>query len=311
MTTAEPRFVLVTRRTRLDELLQRYTTLDQARFYVEHLGADFGDYLAEHAAYEKALKTVAETLAAHGRVQRIERSLLPTFVFPPDALVVALGQDGLVANTLKYVGERPVLGINPDPNRWDGVLLPFAPTDLRTLIPDCVKKRRPQRAVTLARATLTDGQVLHAVNDLFIGQRSHVSARYELAWGQQRERQSSSGILVSTGLGSTGWLRSVLTGAAGVEQCHETDEAQTLRTKGLAWDAGELVFSVREPFPSKTTGTGLVFGRVNMQHPLTVVSHMPDNGVIFSDGMEADALVFPAGMTATIDLAAHRGCLLH
>lgn len=306
----EPRFVLVTRRTRLDELLARHTTLAQAKFTVEHLGADFGDYLAEHTAYTTAVRSVTGHLAAVGRVHTLERSLLPNYVFPPDALVVALGQDGLVANTLKYVGERPVLGINPDPTRWDGMLLPFAPKDLASLMPECLAGRRPRRHVSLARARLQDGQELLAVNDLFVGQRTHVSARYELAWSNQTERQSSSGIIVSTGLGSTGWLRSVLTGAAGVEG-REAETAKALRTQGLAWDSAQLVFSVREPFPSRSTGTGLVFGRIDAQHPLTVVSQMPENGVIFSDGMETDALAFPAGMRATIDLAAHHGCLLH
>jgi hypothetical protein len=40
------KIVLVVRPTRLDELVARFNTLQQAQFYVEHLGADFGDYLA-------------------------------------------------------------------------------------------------------------------------------------------------------------------------------------------------------------------------------------------------------------------------
>ena len=44
----ENKVILVVRRTRLDELVARWNTLDQARFYVEHLGADFSDYLQEH-----------------------------------------------------------------------------------------------------------------------------------------------------------------------------------------------------------------------------------------------------------------------
>ena len=45
----ENKIVLLTRRTRLDELVTRFNTVEQARFYVEHLGADFSYYQREHA----------------------------------------------------------------------------------------------------------------------------------------------------------------------------------------------------------------------------------------------------------------------
>jgi hypothetical protein len=37
---------------------------------------------------------------------------------------------------------------------------------------------------------------------------------------------------------------------------------------------------------------------------------MPENGVIFSDGIECDFLEFNAGMEARIDLAERRGLLV-
>ena len=43
----ENKIILVTRPTRLDELIGRFNTVQQAQFYIEHLGADFSDYLAE------------------------------------------------------------------------------------------------------------------------------------------------------------------------------------------------------------------------------------------------------------------------
>lgn len=51
----------------------------------------------------------AESLAKHGRLQRLDRGFLPNFLFPPDSLVVVVGQDGLVANTLKYLDGQCVL----------------------------------------------------------------------------------------------------------------------------------------------------------------------------------------------------------
>ncbi|HTA64661.1 MAG TPA: sugar kinase [Xanthomonadaceae bacterium] len=311
MEPEDRKIVLVTRRTRLQELVARYNTVEQARFQAEHLGLDFGDFLAEDAAYRTAIRRVEEVLDAQGRLQRLDRGFLPNFLFPPDALVVVLGQDGLVANTLKYLDRQPVLAVNPDLSRFDGVLLPFAPDDLPKLLADVWRGGRPVREVTMAEAKLSDGQRLLAVNDFFVGTRGHVSARYELALGERHERQSSSGLIVSTGLGSTGWLRSVLTGATGIAGGAPSQAIATLRAKGFAWEAQRLVFSVREPFPSRWSQASLVFGDVKPREPLRVRSLMPEGGIVFSDGMEADGLDFRSGLEATIGIAPQRGHLLH
>lgn len=119
------KIVLIIRPTRLDELITRFNTVQQAQFYVEHLGADFGDYLTEHSQYRAATGEVEAILRTVGRVQRVDRQYLGNFIFGADDIVVVLGQDGLVANTLKYLDRQHVVGVNPDPKRWDGVLLPF------------------------------------------------------------------------------------------------------------------------------------------------------------------------------------------
>jgi NAD kinase len=311
MNALDQRIVLVTRRTRLEDLVVRFNTIEQARFYVEHLGADFSDYAEEHRVYQLAVQRAEATLGRFGRVQRLDRAFLANYMFAPDTLVVVLGQDGLVANTLKYLkDEQPVVGVNPDPGRWDGVLLPFQVKDLERLIPETLAKRRPAKRVTMAQASLSDGQELYAVNDLFIGPRTHVSARYEIHLGEYVETHSSSGLIVSTGLGSTGWFQSLLAGAAAIGGHALPEPVDAMRGQGFAWDADHLQFTVREPFPSRTTQVGLVFGQITREHPLTLVSQMAGYGVIFSDGIEADFLEFNAGMKATIQLAEREGCLV-
>jgi len=299
--STERKVVLVTRRTRLQELVNRHLTLAQARFYIEHLGADFSDYLAEDTAYAHSLGVVGTALQAWGRYQVIDRGDLPTFVFGADDIVVALGQDGVVANTMKYLSGQPLIGLNPEPTRWDGLLLPFKPADLAALLPEVAADRRATRAVSLAQVTLSDGQTMRAANDLFIGPRTHTSALYDIEIGGRHEVQSSSGIIVSTGLGSTAWIKSVVTGAASITQ--RLHAGQPVHYAPQAWDTPQLTFAVREPFPSRTSQAELVFGHVNAQHPLTLRSRMPENGVIFSDGIEADFLRFTAGVEAVISLA--------
>ena len=330
----ENKIVLVTRPTRLAELIARFNTAGQARFYVEHLGADFSDYQREHEIYQAAIATVGATLEMLGRVQTLDRALLPNFLFGPEDTIVVLGQDGLVANTLKYLDGQPVLGVNPDPVRWDGQLLPFKTHDLAKIIPEVFRHTRPIKFVTMAKAELNNGQMLYAVNDLFIGPRSHTSARYTITLGKQTEAQSSSGVIVSTGLGSTGWLRSLLTGAAEIMRATGTDRARgmqdelnfndgsqqprvssppkirvTVRSE-FDWDASYLRFTVREPFPTRTTAANLVCGRVASGQTLVLGSQMPEHGVIFSDGMENDFLEFNSGTRAVIGIAEKKGCLV-
>lgn len=305
----ERKVVLVTRRTRLDELIARHNTLAQARFYVGHLGADFGDYLAENEAYARSLRVAVEALEGWGRYQLLDREMVSNFVFAPSDIVVALGQDGVVANTMKYLEGQPLIGLNPEPGRWDGILLPFEPGDLATILADTAADSRPLKQVTMAQATLSDGQTLRAVNDLFIGPRTHTSALYELSHGGRTEVQSSSGLIVATGLGSTAWMKSVVTGSMAIAQSLGM-AGRDFNYRPMPWDAQVLEFAVREPFPSRTSQTNLVHGQFGKQAPLRIRSRMPDNGVIFSDGMEADFLRFTAGMEAVISIAPVHGLLV-
>jgi NAD kinase len=310
MSTLERKVVLVTRRTRLEELVNRHLTFEQAKFYVEHLGADFGDYETEHATYIGARTALLKTLERRCLVQAIDRTFLPSFLFGAKDIVVTLGQDGLVANTLKYLNGQVLVGVNPDPRRFDGVLLPFSASDVQGILPEVMADKRPVKAVTMAQASLSDGQSLYAVNDLFVGPKSHTSARYEIALSERKETQSSSGIIVSTGLGSTAWMRSILTGAAMLMKA-QNDDAPAVQFTPMAWDAPYLRFAVREPFPSVATQATLVTGRADQQSPLVIRSLMPENGVIFSDGIESDFLEFGSGITAKITVADKVGKLIH
>lgn len=306
----ENKIILITRKTRLDELIVRFNTESQARFYIEHLGADFTDYQRENAGYKAALQVAEKILSHFGRVQVVDRSFVPNFIFGKQDIVVVLGQDGLVANVLKYLDQQPVIGVNPDPERWEGVLLPFVISDLPKIIPDIFNQKRQIHHVTMAKAILNTGQTIYGVNDLFIGPKTHTSARYLIQIGDKVENHSSSGIIVSTGLGSTGWLKSILAGATGISS-HVTGKTLNIEQKSsFSWDSDYLYFSVREPWPSKTSSAELAFGKITPQEPLKLISSMPENGVIFSDGIESDYLEFNSGTQATLTVADKKGCLV-
>jgi NAD kinase len=301
------KIVLVTRKTRLAELVERFNTRSQARFYLEHAGQDFEDYAREDDTYRRALDALHKLLELGLPVQQVDRSLVPTFLFTGKELVVTVGQDGLVANVAKYVGAQPIVGVNPDPERFDGVLLPFGVDKARVAVRHVLEEKAGFREVTLAEVVLSDGQRLLGFNDLFLGARTHVSARYTLHYESRAESQSSSGIIVSTGAGSSGWLSSVFTLARGLTEATGGQPGQPWR---LTWEDPRLAFVVREPFISRHSAASVVAGFVSAQQELEVESRMPSGGVIFSDGVEEDFLAFNAGTTARVRPAAQRARLV-
>src|ERR1041384_6759615 len=223
------KLVIVTRKTRLQELVERLNTRSQAKFYIEHSGGDFADYEREDDAYRSSLDTLRRTLDFEMPQQLVDRVLCPTFQFQKEDLVVVLGQDGLVANTAKYVGAQPIVAVNPEPQRFDGILLPFLPADARSVVRKVIDANARIHEVTLAEIKLQDGQRLLAFKELFIGARSHVSALYRISCGKKSEIQSSSGVLVSTGAGSTGWLSSVFNMASSVARFCGGTELKPIR----------------------------------------------------------------------------------
>lgn len=299
--------VLVTRKTRLDELVERFNTLAQAKFYIEHAGGDFSAYVLEHEAYQRSLETTRRAVEVGLKIQVMDRTLVPTFLFSKDDVIVTLGQDGLVANTAKYVHGQPILAVNPDPERFDGILLPFAPGGVRSSLEATLAGKAGIRSVTMAEAKLKDGQRLLGFNDLFLGAASHTSARYRIRHGDAAEDQSSSGIIVSTGAGSTGWLSSIFNEASGILSFLG---GRSIQPRKLNWEDDRLMFVVREPFRSRHSEANIVAGVLESGQGLAIESHMPGSGVIFSDGVEADRLDFNSGAIAAIGIAPEKANLV-
>lgn len=297
------KLVIVIRKTRLQELIERFNTRSQAKFYIEHAGGDFSDYEREDDAYREALWRLRADLDFGLPQQLLDRTLLPTFEFRDEDVIVPLGQDGLVANTAKYGGCQPIVAVNPEPGRFDGILLPFQASEAKTAVAKVLDGKAAIREITLAEVRLNDGQRLLAFNDFFIGARSHISAQYRIEHKSRSEIQSSSGVLVSTGAGSSGWISSVFNMAAGVARFCGGTLGSAVR---LPWEDPKLLYVVREPFVSHHSQAGIVAGMLEQEEELILESLMPTAGVIFSDGIESDFLQFNSGSVARLHAAAQK-----
>lgn len=280
MPTNSPRAVFVTRESDYDLLLARHATREQARFFLETRGQAIAPIEERHRQLQDALKLARLSVPQDWRQALVKRVDLDRFLFGPEDVIVPVGQDGLVANVAKYLNGQPVLGVNPAPDLYDGVLVRLSVAQLGELLPASVAGAAPMERRTMVVAALDTGERLLALNEVFVGHRSHQSARYSIALGDAHEDQSSSGLIVASGTGATGWARSIM----------EATHADV----SLGREERAVGYFVREPFPSIATGTRMRCGKLADQ-PLAVTSRMNDGGVIFADGIEQDFLAFDWG----------------
>ncbi len=283
--------------------MDRYTTKMQVSFFLKTRNQTIDDYQLEYDNYYRSLEVIKDALPKDIKIQFVDREFLPNFIFTDKDLIIVLGQDGLVVNTAKYLNNQPILAVNPDPDRFDGILLPFLPNDVKLYINVFLKNQMDFYNITMGRIETNDGQTLYAFNDFFIGPKSHISARYKIYYKDQSERQISSGIIASTPAGSTGWLSSVYNMSQKISNFYLKKFQIPNIQQRLKWEEEKMIFVVREPFISKWSNANIVIGEIDPENQLIIESHMPENGVIFSDGVEKDYISFNSGCIATVKIA--------
>lgn len=292
-----PRAVLVTRLTEYDELLRRHGTKAQASWFLASREQSLEPVEARHRRFHDALTLVQNAIPTEWRRTRVDRHDLDRFLFEPEDVVVVLGRDGLVANVAKYLRGQLVVGLDPDPERNAGILVPHPPEAAPDLVRSAAAGGSRIESRSMVEAATDDGQSLLALNEIYVGHRTHQSSRYRIGWDGAEELHSSSGLIVTTGTGATGWARSI-------HRNRVCDVALPAPTDP------SLAFFVREAWPSAATGVALSEGLVGEGQTLDLTSRMNDDGVVFGDGVESDTLQFLWGCRLTVRLAATRLQLL-
>jgi hypothetical protein len=281
-----PRVVVVHRRTELEELLDRHGSRGQAEFFLSGRGQTLGDIQERHDRTAEAAHLVSVAIPVAWRRGTVERSDLDRFLFADGDLIVVVGQDGLVANTAKYLDGQLVLGVDSDPGHNPGVLVRRRADEVAGLLPAMAEGNALAQARTMVQAELDDGQVLRALNEIFVGHPSHQSARYRLEVGGATELQSSSGLIVGTGTGSTGWCASIAGERPSSPRLPEPTDS-------------DLCWFVREAWPSPGTGTTYTGGTLRAGEDLVVVGQ-GDYLVAFGDGLESDRLTVTWGQQVVL-----------
>lgn len=148
-------------------------------------------------------------------------------------LVITFGGDGTFIKAADLIDNSLIIGINSNPQKSEGALtsIDINEIDKLNLINlgnyDIIKK---YRAKIKLNGKLIDE---HPLNDIYVGTVSQFHcSRYKIKFKSYEEEHRSSGVIISTGTGSSAWFCS-----AGGEKFNHDDE--------------KLGFIVREPYFGK------------------------------------------------------------
>lgn len=294
--------------------ISRYEVLvvsKMSRFEREKMATNLseGQLLAHYQAIgESGTRILAAHLHHQESIALCKRELPPQHVVPLDAvdtttnlsrfkLVVALGGDDF----FKLVGHRikdklPILGVNSDPASSLGALLPITIEQL----PDALSQieRGEYRLESWPRLNITLNGIDQgaAINDIILGKRDfRLTSRHQLEYRGEKVTQRCSGILISTGAGSTGWYSS----AGRYLGEHDRSFPKTARFARFELREPPLSFSNTEGIRTPNL-PAVVEGTIEEGETLRITSLNDDEGIASRDSL--DQLPFPRGTVAEISL---------
>lgn len=290
----DPRIVMVRRTTEYESLLKEHGTPQMAAFKLKQKGLSLGEVEQLHHTVLAAAAHVLGAVPTTWRKAWVLREELDRFRFDPSDVIMAVGWDGLVPNVAKYLTGQPVFGVNPFSVAQK--MMKWGPITAGQVYKDLEEALKKVENRTMVKVTISDGRSLVAMNEIFCGHRSHQSAKYDITHNGATEYHSSSGMIVSTGTGMTGWALSLSNAMKiDVNRLYASVEPT----------AEQLLFLVREAWTGPGTGTSIQHGIVSSRKPLTVVSKIQDGGILFGDGIESDSLDFNWGEKAVFVPSEH------
>ncbi len=125
-------------------------------------------------------------------------------------LVIAIGGDGTVLSAAHYLIDKPILAVNSSPSTSEGALTTISVDELDDKLKEIknnnAKEEKLERIEVLINNQPLD---LLALNEVFIAnEKAYLISKYNVKFKAKEEEQRSSGIIFSTGTGSTAWFKS-------------------------------------------------------------------------------------------------------
>ena len=196
-------------------LATKQTALEYFRMSYDNLSEmlpeeDIAKLTASHQMHYKSFERVKNALSSAGiPFQRVYMPYAAYDEFQGRDLVISVGGDGTVLNTSHYVlDSTPVLTIKSD-TRSQGALCIVQPSEIEEAIEKLIEGRFSQESWSRIEGKLGNRTDI-ALNEILIGNKyTPKAAVYEISLNGKTEKQMSSGLIITTGAGSTGFYSNI------------------------------------------------------------------------------------------------------
>ncbi|MCB1173094.1 MAG: hypothetical protein KDK39_06000 [Leptospiraceae bacterium] len=230
----------------------------------------------------------------------VYREELPYIQSEEFALMASLGGDNHFVYSSHFNGDQPIAGVNSDPETSIGALLQFEPQSFLDLCQSLINRPDWREQIHLKIWSRIEGQIHYpdrrqteklraCTSEITVRSRFHdYISRYLIRKNDESfEEHKCTGLLLSTGAGSTGWFKN----------CHPI-ELQTEMV--FANDAPLFRVVAREPGYRLRESARFASTAVQAAETLQVVSRM--DGEITIDADPEYVYPFPPGAIATFQL---------
>lgn len=285
------RILVVQKKTKFELDMEIYSSLDEYKKICKLQNFLFDRIFQSHQRQEESREYLRKQVIPQARF--IFRDELSTINMDDFDLVISLGGDNHFTFVAHQVFPKIILGLNSDPDTSVGALLGFSTESFENLVQNAWKSATIEEW-SLIHTTLTypDGRVVHtfpSVSEISIRNNSpDLISRYLIQFKDEIEEQKSSGLLLYTGAGSTGWVAS----------CYPK------KTGPFPKDQRYFQVYAREPRRKDKTYEHFRWIDFRVEDSVEVVSEM--NGGISIDSLAERYYLFPPGTKAEFTLGKTR-----
>ena len=125
-------------------------------------------------------------------------------------LIITLGGDGTVLSASHYLINKPILTVNSSPNTSEGVLTKINITQLEQKLKEIQSNNFKTEKLERIEVSINNKSIdLLSLNEVFIAnEKAYRTSKYKIKFKNIEEEHRSSGLIFSTGTGSTAWFKS-------------------------------------------------------------------------------------------------------
>ena len=238
--------------------------------------------------YKSALNLVKSRLKKYNiNFHLADRDRLIEPQFAGKDLIIAVGGDGTFLRAAQFINQQYLFGVNADVKNKEGFFMQSSKKDFGIKLKKIIDGEFAIKKMPRLEAFINNKKIeTLALNEFFVGpKKSYHAAKYIIMINGEKERQKSSGILVTTPAGSYAWARAC-------------------SSKTLDLKSDKFQFVVREPYEGKVfKNYKLKYGILDKSKKMTVISEMLD-GILIADSVGKEYSL-KNGSKATIGLSSN------